>query len=730
MYDIDSSTHIAKYIPNTEEYYSILNNSLQGVDITNIFRFSKMCGYSMYELTSIDDSDKKVYYAIEQKDFVIHWNIKPDTSKLAHIQDSRESFLYVCITETIIQKLLNTVPTEEKNGAFTYFLYRTLFPEDISIFEKVKKRIEFEAGYQLFKILSHRMLFKHQANFLNFKADMILELKDVLGGNLPKIGVEIDEDGHPDKCKDIEKHRQNVLEYFDNMVFRISIKSTSTLEQIECEVVKTSKLITEKVDDLLLTYNPEIDIKALEKQALEAMIPIEHITLFLADHKTGDINFPYRHDLVAKELGYSDTKNSRRFKELIRNKYPVNIGYKIIELFELDARVGRATRASPLKIDILGRINKGGTKIAKIYLLSRITINRICIDSSLPKAKEIAHSFAKIYEIFQKFLIGLRQKVVNDNRNHKAYEPDIKKRVEVLSVQKFEKSGVTKKSEKYKKCKKELDDKNIELEDIKNKNIELEDTIKDITLKWNTEKTKNDTLELAIKDIKKKLNKKNEKYKDLDLENLNTKYAKIKIRYKNSKTNLKYALQEKNDMIEKHNTYTVSTTEKISEMEKLLNKNIDDIKKYIETINKKTNENIDLNKIIKKYTEENNNLKKFVEDSGSDSDSDSDNDSDSGSDSDSDSDSDSGSDSDSDSDSDSGNDSESKSDNDSIIEPKIIEPIITNIKIIKPKYTAFILKTKLKSDLTKICQDNGLHGHSNKNKDGLINFILTHKNMQ
>lgn len=42
MYDIESSTHITKYIPST------------------------MCGYSMYQLTSIDDIDEKVYYTIQK----------------------------------------------------------------------------------------------------------------------------------------------------------------------------------------------------------------------------------------------------------------------------------------------------------------------------------------------------------------------------------------------------------------------------------------------------------------------------------------------------------------------------------------------------------------------------------------------------------------------------------------------------------------------------------------
>jgi hypothetical protein len=47
-YDIASATHIAKYIPNTEEYYSCLVNNLNGVDIKNIFKYSNMCSYYFF----------------------------------------------------------------------------------------------------------------------------------------------------------------------------------------------------------------------------------------------------------------------------------------------------------------------------------------------------------------------------------------------------------------------------------------------------------------------------------------------------------------------------------------------------------------------------------------------------------------------------------------------------------------------------------------------------------
>ena len=127
------------------------------------------------------------------------------------------------------------------------------------------------------------------------------------------------------------------------------------------------------------------------------MIPVEHISLFLDDQKTGDKNFPYRHNLVAEKLGYGKTENYRQFRKFLINSYVENIDYKKVKLSVLDGFVGPPTNPSPIKRDILGRINKAGTKEqTDIYILSRITLNRICIDSIKPIAKLVAHSFAKI----------------------------------------------------------------------------------------------------------------------------------------------------------------------------------------------------------------------------------------------------------------------------------------------------------------------------------------------
>ena len=510
MYDLESSTHIAKYIPNTEDYYPSLTDSLKGVEIKTIFKLSQMCGYSMYQLTSIDETDDQLYYAMEQKDFNAYWSIKADVFKISNIKGSTESFLYVCLTDTVIKRLQDVVPA--KNKAFTYFLQRTIFPDDKSISTRPSKRIEFEAGYQLFKQLSHRMFFTHQVNFLNFYEDMTLELRDVLGTDMPKIGVEIDENDHTDRDPVYEQHRLNVLKHFDNIVFRIPIKLTATQQEIEEEVAKVSKLIVNKANDLLLTYNPDLDKNLLEQQALEASVSIEHIHLYLDDQKTGDKNFPYRHNAVAERLGYTATENYKRFKETIKNNFIEGIDYKIVKLSMFEGFDGEPSNPSTPKLSGKERQKLGGkAKQQDVYIMSRITLNRICIDSAKPMAKPlaklIAHSFSKLYEIFNKMLIFLRTKVVMDNREHRASEPDMKKRVKVLAVQNMEKTDVVKKSKMYEKCKKELDNKSSKLEESNKRNEGFKKTIKDIMKKLNDEKTKNTEKETEYENIKEKYTK-------------------------------------------------------------------------------------------------------------------------------------------------------------------------------------------------------------------------------
>ena len=129
-------------------------------------------------------------------------------------------------------------------------------------------------------------------------------------------------------------------------------------------------------------------------------------------------------------------------------------------------------------------------------------------------------------------------------------------------------------------------------------------------------------------------------------------------------------------------------------------------------VNTKIDENNNLKNIIKKYKEENDELKKLIEESDSDSDSTSDSD----------------------------NDIETlkveavpKVEALKVsVQPKVVAvPKAEALKVsVQPKYTTISLTAKSMVELKDICRSNGIGGYSKYVKKDLIVFILTHKNMQ
>jgi hypothetical protein len=117
------------------------------------------------------------------------------------------------------------------NGIESYFIQRTLWPDDKDIPTRPLKAIEYEAGYQLFLCLADRIIVTHQKSILNKKVDMIFELRDVLDLDIPSIGVEINEDRHVAYNKEDEKHRAEVVKYFDNILYEIPISRSASLEE-------------------------------------------------------------------------------------------------------------------------------------------------------------------------------------------------------------------------------------------------------------------------------------------------------------------------------------------------------------------------------------------------------------------------------------------------------------------------------------------------------------------
>jgi hypothetical protein len=444
----DDVTHIAQCI--------IFNPSIviDGVENTeNIFEHARLSRYSIYQLTGCKDTDDegKILYGILKKDFDTYWSTK-NKAKIIASDPTKNISLYIGLTLDTIETARETTPSKEKNNINLYFIQRMLWPDDQDIINRPAKKIEYEAGYHLFLGLADRMTISFQKNFLNYHVDILFELRDSLDIDLPKIGVEIDEgydEGHNNYNKDDEKIREEVVKYFDNILYRIPIKRSHTITEIKLIVDKFVKNIIQKADDMLITYNPNISQQELERELLRYNYSNHIISHFLANHSTGDSLFCLRHDIVAESLGYSKTRNYRRFVDLfsgaltkgdksyIPSQFTVNIDYKIVKLSEISSKDGLVEASTnPSTIDILGRKNNGNAQAqTRIYIFSRSTFHRLCIASQKPKAREIANSFCKMYEILFKYIIASRKQVVIHNRDNKAYEPAVKDRVGVLVKQ-------------------------------------------------------------------------------------------------------------------------------------------------------------------------------------------------------------------------------------------------------------------------------------------------------
>lgn len=227
-YTKDDATHIARRMTSQSQINSEVDSDL-------LFSHSQLSRYSIYCLTGkeggADDGD--VAYGIMIQDHAKYWRTPKKGPKTIAITEDDEIMLFIDISKVMLDFAKNTIPSTEKDGILTYFMQRMLWPDNEDIRNVPKKKVEFEAGYQLWLFLGNTMTLTHQPNILNYRADMLLELKNALDIDIPSIGVEIDEDGHEAYDSNKEKERKEVIEYFDNILYRIPISRNASLEEIK-----------------------------------------------------------------------------------------------------------------------------------------------------------------------------------------------------------------------------------------------------------------------------------------------------------------------------------------------------------------------------------------------------------------------------------------------------------------------------------------------------------------
>jgi hypothetical protein len=451
-------THFASSINNNE------NIILEMVNSVDIFKHAELFKYNIYKLTNrhIENDEN---YGVLYIDYKNYWTVPYSGSIIEAITyGDNTTDTFVVISDDLLKYYKTIIPTNIQINI--YFTQRLLWNDEQDIRDRPTKRIEFETAYKLFLGLAHRMIIKHQVNFLNYYVDILFELRDSIDYNVPSICIEIDENNHIDRIPEQEVARQNVIEYFNNIIYRIPVMKTDTDVIINTKVNDIIKQVIDKADDLLIIYNPDLSKHELEQELLKNNFAAHIIDRFLDNHDTGDKEFCMRHDTTAKYLGYGDTKNYRLFKQLIINKnsiFKINIDYKIIKKIDINnACVGQQT----LTQDSLGRHNYGGISKEIVIIFPRNTFHRLCILSSKPKARDIAMSFSAMYEITLKYIAKTRTAVIEKSRSCLVLEVDVKQRVNAL---------VEQRSKKLNTKIQELDNENNELNNIITKlNIDID----------------------------------------------------------------------------------------------------------------------------------------------------------------------------------------------------------------------------------------------------------------
>lgn len=277
------------------------------------------------------------------------------------------------------------------------------------------KKLEFEIAYKLVSNLSDVVVFKHQENILNFHCDMLLEFKNYLNRDIPSIVVEVDEDGHKDRLPEMEKFRQNVIEYFNNRFIRIKIDRNASKQEInkvvEDTVKRIKELSKELSKELALEYTIEIDEEDFINKLQDYSIDKAFVSKFLKKDSTDKV-FKYTHQEIGEFLGFPARENYRSLISKIKGstKSP-SVFVEGVDWIKSTEKVARKKICEQLS----GNAGNGGHN-KKTLLLTRQTFNRLCIVcSGKPRANQVAHYFAKVYELAMDYL-QIKNDVINTKK--------------------------------------------------------------------------------------------------------------------------------------------------------------------------------------------------------------------------------------------------------------------------------------------------------------------------
>jgi len=711
-FDSNSSTHIANYVTIVED--------------VNITLHSKSCGYPLFRITDkITNEEYSLGIIIE--DWNTYFKIPIDNVKVCLLSEQKESHFYACLTKEVLEDLVKIKSTYIE----TYVAQRMIFGDKVPT---PRKRLEFEIGYQLISKLSDLLVFKHQENILNYHADFLLELKNNLNRDIPSIVIEIDEDGHNDRTPAMEQFRQNVIEYFNNRFIRIPVNRNASQEEINKIVIDTERRIRDLSKELTLEYTVDINEDDFIKQLEDHNIDKYFIKKFL-NGDSGDKVFKYTHQEIGEFLGYPIAENYESFRKCIKGT--VNNPSVFVE--GIDWKVAPKLISEQLSKKSGNEGNGGHNKLT--YLITRTTFNRICINAHRkPRAKQIAHCFAVVYEVAIAYAQRLRAKNIKSGMNTAEKHEQVKERINQLVTQNVKKTNVYKMTTELEEMRNKLEEMTRERDDYKEQAMSQQISLNDLRKKL-------DTLHKLDSEKTHELEKLNKLYKKKDgLSNLEKAIEYINIEIKRNKNiEEEYSSEsdiysdedevESNDVkiVMKADTKTVTKTVKavtkvvkskevkadtnvekaVTNVEKPKNvkadpkvepivkpKNVKADPK-VEPIAKPKNVKADPKVVKPKYVKADPKVEPILKPK------------------------------------------EVKAVTKVVkpkyvkavtkvepivVEPIVVEPIVVEPKV--PKYTLAILKKKTIPELKDICKSNKISGYSNKKKDDLITFMLAQKNIQ
>ena len=468
-FDIDLVTNYASLTticPDIGEIFGIV-----------IEAFSRVCKFSIFEITSISHSKKKSY-GILRTDWKTHFKCEEISSVFAYVKGDTSEHIYVLLNEENLLHLKDLKPKFFE----TYVAQRYIFPDNQDIAERPIKKFEFELGFQLFTLLSDLLVFKHQKNILNYQADFILELKNNFNGDIPSIVVEIDEDGHASYTPENEKLRQSVIEAYNNRMIHISVKRASTQQDIEEIAVKYSKIIRDLAKELTTDYSFEFDEEDFIRILQDNTVEPNFIKMFF-DNKTGDPKFRYYMSDVGDFLGYSNAKNYEQLRKFLTSSphFEENVDWKVQKVTSMYKYTQtswctkKQNSQDPNKNAHNGKepgIKGNGGDNKKLIIMTRACFNKLCFLSRKPKSVQLAILIANHSNIALDYAQRLRVNAITNIGKLKENKEDAKKRMDFLVEQRVDKTKITQISKENKELQEKIDS-------LLEKIVELETTVED-----------------------------------------------------------------------------------------------------------------------------------------------------------------------------------------------------------------------------------------------------------